>query len=613
MLASHYFLTLRQTADGPRAFVSPAPEFDYAYAAGKNGFTVGTKSGETGVRSDGSELRNYKSGPEKLELWFWDRPYPLWLAETILDELTKLIRARERPSLRLLARKISGLVRRQGWSGEGQWRRVTGKGFLNLPEEAASDEFFLRVLPGRSLTLREISSRLSSIGIHLPVRALEYLLHKEVLAGRVKRTAGVGPDATGRFSCRRCGEKEMVHEEFVTDSPHPCFICEACRSLGAVTSNTPLYTWTAPLSGTSPLRQVPLILPKLTRWQETAAREILEFWRKKEARSLLVWAVCGAGKTEVVFPAIRQALADGKRVLITVPRREIARDLGFRAEKAFPGLALAILYGGKKKEVPGARLVVATTHQLLRFTPAFHLAILDEADAYPFRENRMLAAALAGALLPEGKMIYMTATPGAEWRRKALRGEIALTRLPLRHHGHPLPVPTLIRLKLPSLEENDDWPVPALVTGFLHRVAAKDGKALVFLPTINLVRRVGEALKTCGEVINCPVEYLHSRDPLRDDKLKRFSTGRASVLVTTTLLERGLTFPHLDVLVLYADDNRVFSTETLVQIAGRVGRSAKSPGGEILMAGRGISREMRLAKVWIKQMNREARRSGFLS
>ncbi len=47
-------------------------------------------------------------------------------------------------------------------------------------------------------------------------------------------------------------------------------------------------------------------------------------------------------------------------------------------------------------------------------------------------------------------------------------------------------------------------------------------------------------------------------------------------LITTTILERGVTFPGIDVIVLKADDE-IFSAAALVQIAGRVGRNSDRP------------------------------------
>lgn len=224
----------------------------------------------------------------------------------------------------------------------------------------------------------------------------------------------------------------------------------------------------------------------------------------------------------------------------------------------------------------------------------------------------MLARALAGSLLPEGKMIYMTATPDRQWRERAVRGEIAVTRILLRYHGHPLPEPILLKRSWSWPEEGPERKIPPEVTEFLHRAITTGRQVLIFLPTVRKVESVGRALERFGREKGASISYIHSRDPLRDRKLRDFYQGNLTVLVTTTLLERGLNFPYLDLVVLDADDHSIFTTETLVQIAGRVGRSADSPKGEILMIGETISREMREARIWIKQMNREAQRAGFL-
>src|SRR5690606_25942534 len=209
----------------------------------------------------------------------------------------------------------------------------------------------------------------------------------------------------------------------------------------------------------------------------------------------------------------------------------------------------------------------------------------------------------ANTLLPGGKLIYMTATPGEEWRKKAARGEIGLSRLVLRHHGHPLPVPVLRRQPLPPAEA-EDWPPPPEVLSFLRQAGEKNRQVLLFLPTVRLAEKAGRALQKAG--LSQAVDYIHSRDGEKDRKLQAFDSGLLQVLATTTLLERGLTFPRLDVLVLYADREEIFTTETLVQIAGRVGRSAAAPFGEVLFIGERISRPMEEARLWIAGMNREA-------
>lgn len=57
-------------------------------------------------------------------------------------------------------------------------------------------------------------------------------------------------------------------------------------------------------------------------------------------------------------------------------------------------------------------------------------------------------------------------------------------------------------------------------------------------------------------------------------------TSELQALITTTILERGVTFKGIDVMILGADDP-VFSQAALIQIAGRCGRSASRPTGKV--------------------------------
>ncbi|QGS69179.1 hypothetical protein CV093_15140 [Oceanobacillus sp. 143] len=79
------------------------------------------------------------------------------------------------------------------------------------------------------------------------------------------------------------------------------------------------------------------------------------------------------------------------------------------------------------------------------------------------------------------------------------------------------------------------------------------------------------------------------------------------VLITTTILERGVTFPSVDVAILDAG-HVVFDEAALVQIAGRAGRSADDPTGEVIFFHDGKTEAMVQAIKSIKMMNK---RGGF--
>jgi competence protein ComFA len=78
------------------------------------------------------------------------------------------------------------------------------------------------------------------------------------------------------------------------------------------------------------------------------------------------------------------------------------------------------------------------------------------------------------------------------------------------------------------------------------------------------------------------------------------------------VLERGITVRDADVLVLYADYERIFDTATLTQMAGRAGRTEDDTQARVYFVAQHISASMRSAVRLIQDMNRHAARSGYL-
>ncbi len=268
--------------------------------------------------------------------------------------------------------------------------------------------------------------------------------------------------------------------------------------------------------------------------------------------------------------------------------------------------------------LPPGSVTVATTHQVLRYDRAFDLVILDEADAFPYRGSRVLAQAVVRATAPGGRRIRMTATPDNELLRSADQGQSILVRVPARHHGRPLPVPELMADKtLDGGAAGHDhagrrpFKPSRLLMSLIHRslTDAPPVRVLVFVPTVSLSERVGFAL---AQLLPGDVLWSHGRDPGRAEKLDAFFRGQAKVFVATSILERGVTVPDVDVIVLYADAERIFQEPTLIQMAGRVGRTAARPGGRVAFVGRRVTPVMRQAVAHIESMNEEAAALGLL-
>ena len=82
-------------------------------------------------------------------------------------------------------------------------------------------------------------------------------------------------------------------------------------------------------------------------------------------------------------------------------------------------------------------------------------------------------------------------------------------------------------------------------------------------------------------------------------------------MVTTSIMERGITIPNIQVLVLYSD-HPVFSANSLIQMAGRVGRTQQYPKGQVLFVGHKLTNEMRSAIAKIKFLNQQAAKNNLL-
>ena len=74
-------------------------------------------------------------------------------------------------------------------------------------------------------------------------------------------------------------------------------------------------------------------------------------------------------------------------------------------------------------------------------------------------------------------------------------------------------------------------------------------------------------------------DFIKSSTQNKDEILDCFRNKELSALVCTTLLERGITIPSVQVVV-FKGDHSVFTTASLIQIFGRVGRSFKDPEGK---------------------------------
>lgn len=361
---------------------------------------------------------------------------------------------------------------------------------------------------------------------------------------------------------------------------------------------TPLYEW----AGQEPSWPSPTINPlawqgKLTDKQRHASDRIIEAIETKQTEQL-IHAVCGAGKTEMLFEGIALAIRQLKRVCLTSPRADVIRELLPRFRQAFPTTTIAGLYGDSGNNHQTAQLTLATTHQLLRYKNAFDLMIIDELDAFPYHADPSLPYATRRAQKSQSTMIYLTATP----RDDLLKRKPPTVFVPIRYHGEPLPVPTpILTYKLSQTE------LPNCFWKWYNQRQNKSRQLLIFTATINQAEHQRPSL--IKKLPDKNITSVHAEDPDRIDKVQQFRNKEIDILLTTTILERGVTFPSVDVAVIDAGHD-VFDQAALVQIAGRAGRSPDDPTGEVVFIHDGYTRAIRDSLTAIQQMNK---RAGFKS
>ena len=154
-----------------------------------------------------------------------------------------------------------------------------------------------------------------------------------------------------------------------------------------------------------------------------------------------------------------------------------------------------------------------------------------------------------------------------------------ILRLDTRFHGHPLPVPRI------SIHHG--------IMKYYHLVqelrafSLQNKPIFIFTPTISMCEKVYSVLR----FIFKDVRYVHSKCPNRNEIIQGFRNCEFNMLVTTAVLERGVTVKDLQVIVFNAN-HALYTAAALIQIAGRAGRKKECPTGEVIFIANQRTKEM---------------------
>ena len=324
---------------------------------------------------------------------------------------------------------------------------------------------------------------------------------------------------------------------------------------------------------------------ELSEDQKRLSNQLVENY--KNGIDSLVHAVCGSGKTEIVLGVISYALSNHLKVGFSVPRRDVIKELYLRFKSIFQKEKVGVVYGGHTKTLE-ADLICITTHQLFRYKNYFDLLIIDEIDAFPYQGNEVLVAFFKNAV--KGHYVLMSATPSKSTVEEFSKEGKMILNLNKRFHGHPLPVPQiLIHRGLMKYYH---------LTRVLRRFLAENKQVFVFTPTIDECEQLYEVLR----FLLPSISYVHSKKEDRSKVIDDFRKGIYRVLVTTAVLERGVTIKNLQVVIFNAD-HVLYTSQALIQISGRVGRKKDCPTGEVIFIASKKTKEMEVCVDEINKAN----------
>ena len=409
----------------------------------------------------------------------------------------------------------------------------------------------------------------------------------------------------GKWRCQRCGNSEQLIKG-PCNCGDDCFFCATCLNMGKLKKCTLLYSLPE-INEFPQLTHAPLTWEgELSTEQKRASDAIATTWAERGER--LIWAVAGSGKTEMIFQGISDCLQAKGRICIASPRIDVCLELAPRLEAAFSGIPLALLFGGMEDAYCYTQLTIATTHQLLRFKAAFDLLIIDEVDSFPFHNDKTLNFGAEKARKPNGALLYLTATPPREMQKRVKQAKLVATILPARYHRYPLPEVTCKWLGdwRKSIQKKNRR---SLLMKYIHQLIQSERRFLLFMPHIGLMKELENWLHLLYPELS--FTSVSAEDPKRVEKVKAMRQEQYRFLITTTILERGVTFRDIDVFVIGTED-RVFTESSLVQIAGRAGRHKDFPTGLVWYGHYGQTRAAKRAVRQIIFMNNEARKGGLL-
>ena len=312
--------------------------------------------------------------------------------------------------------------------------------------------------------------------------------------------------------------------------------------------------------------------------QTRAVSEIASDMASDRRMNRLLQGDVGSGKTLVAMLSALVAVEAGGQAVLMAPTEILARQHARALEPLAraAGVRLAALTGRDKGDLRAQLLedlaegridILVGTHAVFQRGVDFHdlrLAIIDEQHRFGVAQRLELSA--KGQVPPD--MLIMTATPIPRSLALTQYGDLDISILDEKPPGRQ-PI-TTVMISDQRLDE---------VTARLRRVLDQGARAYWVCPLVEESEvtdlTAAEArFQSLRALFGETVRLVHGQMPAdqRDAAMADFASGRAQLLVATTVIEVGVDVPQATIMVIEHAES--FGLAQLHQLRGRVGRGS---------------------------------------
>ena len=228
----------------------------------------------------------------------------------------------------------------------------------------------------------------------------------------------------------------------------------------------------------------------------------------------LLHGITGSGKTEIYLRAIEQVLKAGKEAIVLVPEISLTPQTTdrFRGRCGRVAVLHSNLTDAERasywRHVAAGQVQVVVGARSAVFAPTRNLGliVIDEEHETSFKQEstpryHARDVALRRAQLAGIPIILGSATPGLESWKAAINGEMTLLQLPARVAGRPLPIVSLIDMRLEPKTPGQFRAIGPTLERHLRNTLADKGQAILLLNRRGFSTHIH--CPSCGYVSQC--------------------------------------------------------------------------------------------------------------